>query len=560
MKKERKRMKRTISAILCMLLVLNMALVGCSKKDESTDNSSTSTSTSQETKKETEKAENENFNKTGLPIVKEPVTLRIAGAKNQAIAKSYDELQFFKDLEERTNVHIEWDITPNEGWQEKKSLIFASGDLPDAFYGMWVLQNGAYTENDLFNYGQQGLLLPLEDLMKEYAPNLTSFLDENSHYVKDITAPDGHIYGLPGIDESSPAVTEAFFINTDWLQKVGKEIPTTTDELYDVLKAFKGKDLNGNGKEDEIPMSFRFKDGNKGIYSLFGSFGLLDSRTHIILDNEKVIFTAMQPEYKEAIQYFHKLFAEGLIDQEAFTHDGKVYDSKVKNKEPIIGSFVAWGLNSMFGTTEVDYAPVLPLKGPRGDQKWSRRPGGLRSKGAFVITSACKYPEVAMRWANELYEEDTAIQSYRGMYGVAIEKTPEGKIKPITPPEGKKAGELRHAESPGVSSLHFMPKAFVEKNVQTDGNREKDELDAMYIPFIPDKVLPELFYTQEQSERLGILQSDIVEYANEMYAKWMMNGGIEEEWDAYVKKLKDMGVEEMVQILQDAYDVYANAK
>ena len=387
-------MKRSVNAVLCMILVLSLALVGCGKKDDATDTNSTS-----QTGKTVEKETDDNFNKTGLPIVNEPVTLRIAGAKNQNISKSYDELKFFKDLEEKTNVHIEWDITPNEGRQEKKSLIFASGDLPDAFYGMWVLQNAAYSENDLFTYGEQGILLPLEDLMKEYAPNLTNFLDENKHYIKDITAPDGHIYGLPGIDESSPAVTEAFFMNTDWLEKVGKEIPTTTDELYDVLKAFKGKDLNGNGKDDEIPMSFIFNNGNKGIYSLFGSFGRLDTRTHILLDDEKVVFTAMEPEYKEAIEYFHKLFAEGLIDQEAFTHDNKVYDSKVKNEEPIVGSFVAWGLNSMFGTTEVDYAPVLPLKGPKGDQKWSRRAGGLRSKGAFVLTSACEHPEVAMRWA-----------------------------------------------------------------------------------------------------------------------------------------------------------------
>ncbi|NMA85266.1 MAG: extracellular solute-binding protein [Epulopiscium sp.] len=550
-------MKRTISVALSIFLAFSLLLVGCGGKGE---DKGTSSNTPTNNKADSAKKEVENFNKTGLPIVNEPVTLRIAGAKNQVIAKSYDELQFFKDLEERTNVKIQWDITPNEGWQEKKSLIFASGDLPDAFYGMWVLQNGSFTENDLFNYGQQGMLIPLDEMIPEYAPNLAAFLDENPHYTQQLTTPDGHIYGLPGIDESSPAVTEALFMNTDWLQQVGKEIPTTTDELYDVLKAFKGKDLNGNGKNDEIPMSFRFNDGNKGPYSLFGSFGLLDSRTHIVLDGDEVVFSAVRPEYKEALQYFRRLFEEGLIDQEVFTHDNKVYDSKVKNAEPIIGSFVAWGLNSMFGTTEVDYAPVLPLKGPNGDQMWNRRPGGLRSKGAFVITSACKTPEVAMRWANELYEEDTAIQSYRGLYNIAIEKTEDGKIKPITPPEGKTAGELRHAESPGVSSLHFMPKAFVAKNVETPAGREKDELDALYIPFIPDKVFPELFYTQEQNERLLELQSDIVEYANEMYAKWMTSGGIEQEWDAYVKKLQDMGVEEMVKILQDAYDVSLNVK
>lgn len=71
-----------------------------------------------------------------------------------------------------------------------------------------------------------------------------------------ITAPDGNIYALPSINDCYHcSMAQKMWIYKPWLDKLGLDVPTTTDELYTVLKAFKDKDPNGNGKADEVPLT-----------------------------------------------------------------------------------------------------------------------------------------------------------------------------------------------------------------------------------------------------------------------------------------------------------------
>ena len=51
-----------------------------------------------------------------------------------------------KELEEKNGIHIEWQIYYNSDWAEQKSLLLASGDLPDAFLGSISLNASDMTE------------------------------------------------------------------------------------------------------------------------------------------------------------------------------------------------------------------------------------------------------------------------------------------------------------------------------------------------------------------------------------------------------------------------------
>lgn len=126
--------------------------------------------------------------------------------------------------------------------------------------------------------------------------------------------PDGHIYGLPGISEMGyidddgtyigiGAIPQFTSINKDWLEKVGMEMPTTLDELHDVLVAFKENDCNGNGDAtDEIPMSFMANNWCAGMTTLFAGFGFTDyNEDHRAIDNGKVYYQATSENYKNAI-------------------------------------------------------------------------------------------------------------------------------------------------------------------------------------------------------------------------------------------------------------------
>lgn len=165
-----------------------------------------------------------------------------------------NEKSLYVAREEQTGVNIEWTVIPSTSQAERIATTFASGELPDLFVNM--LNN-----SDVLTYGMSGALLPISDYL-EYMPNFSSILETMPDVKAAVTMPDGKIYGLPQINMWSvwPGngvyQRSSVFINKNWLEKLGLEVPTTTDELIEVLRAFKEQDPNGNGIADEIPLSF----------------------------------------------------------------------------------------------------------------------------------------------------------------------------------------------------------------------------------------------------------------------------------------------------------------
>ncbi|MDF2962970.1 MAG: extracellular solute-binding protein [Paenibacillus sp.] len=493
-----------------------------------------------------------NMNASGLPIVKEKVTLNIAGFYGIAGQKPFGDLPFFKDVEAKTNVQIKWNMNDGNSWKEKKNLMFASGDLPDAFYGHYILET-----DEVVKYGYQKIFIPLEGLIEKHAPNFQKILNDNPAYKKELTAPDGHIYSLPTVDDAYPKSKDALFINKKWLDQLKLPLPTTPDEFYKALKAFKDNDMNGNGKKDEVPFSFRVH-AITGIYSMYGSFGLLDKQDHIIMKNDQVVYTAIQPEYKEATKYFNKLFAEGLVDQEALTHDEKVYGSKLRSKDKNVGAFVAWTANTYMDMEQAaDYVPLLPLKGPDGKQVWNAYPAGVLSKGAFAITSSNKNPEITMRWIDYMYEPKVSLQAVNGTIGTVMKDNGDGTLGYMDPPAGMNANEFRHSTSPGSTSVFAKTK---DAPQVTGRPNDKGEMEKMYSPFLDKNIFPNLYFSAEESDARARYLTDIDAYVKKMQAKWLMQGGIDSEWDDYVKKLKEMNLDKLIKVYQDAYNRYKAMK
>lgn len=530
-------MKKTISIVLTAMMVLSTSLLGCNSSKEASTNIKPS----------------ENVNKTGLPIVKEKLSLKLAA--KSLYNKNFTDLKFFKDLEEKTNINITWDMSPDESWKEKKSLILASGDLPDAFYGGNILD-----DIDIVKYGKQGLLIPLEGLIDEYAPNLNKVLKENPVIKKQITSPDGHIYSLPKIQTGAVSTYDKLFINKTWLDQLSLKVPTNTEEFYTVLKAFKDNDMNKNGKADEIPFTFSFNRRENGLYSMFGAFGRIDTLDHIVMDGDKVISSATQPEYKEAIKYFNTLYKDGLIDKEAFTHDFKVYISKIQNKETKVGAFLGWSLSSTVGANNKDYVVVEPFKGKDGKQKWGNYDSVITSKNSFSITSACKEPVAAMRWIDENFEFKNSLESNYGMVGITLKDNSDGTFEFLPVPQGSTWNVQIHEGAPGVNGASILTNEH-ESKVKPNANiLERKKLDEFYKPFHSNEAYPDVFYTAEELEKMSTIQTDVKTYIDQMYSKWMINGGIDSDWDAYIKKLKDMKLDELIKIKQAAYDRFKSSK
>ena len=379
------------------------------------------------------------FKAEGLPITERPLPLTFSGTKS-ALAPKYESMQLVQQWKTDTNINITWDNLPDAVYAEKKNLMLASGDLPDALF------NTGLSDAEVVTNGTSGVLLPLEGLIAEHAPILSGILDKRPDIRSAITASDGHIYTLPSVEELGILSYPNFlFINKKWLSEAGLGVPTTVDEFKTALKAFKSR---GKGV---IPWSFKIDHFCANPWDFIAAVGgLPDNNDHRIVQDGKVIFTAARPEWRDGVRTLGQWYAEGLIDPESFSQEDTAYLAKGKSDPMSLGAFYWWELEEVVGETHAaDYAHVGILKGKDGRQRASVSNFQEINRGAFAITSANKYPAATMRWADRLYDPVMSAQTSWGPIGVTLQKDANGMLVQIPAKAGESEGERRQKVAPG---------------------------------------------------------------------------------------------------------------
>ena len=226
-----------------------------------------------------------------FPIVKDKITMKVFMCPNTAVS-DYVNNEFTKWLEAQTNIKLELDLPPVADAQNKLNLMLASDDLPEVIIGCNIRLD------QMQILAEQGVALPLNDYIDKYGVETKKMFETNPAIKPLITLLDGKIYGLPHYNDCYHcSMSQKMWVYKPWLDKLGLKVPETTDEFEAMLKAFKEKDPNGNGKADEIPLSGS-KLVNGGWHSpidqfLMNSFVYNDNVTgngarHLILDNGTV--------------------------------------------------------------------------------------------------------------------------------------------------------------------------------------------------------------------------------------------------------------------------------
>ncbi|MDF2837376.1 MAG: extracellular solute-binding protein family 1, partial [Paenibacillus sp.] len=491
------------------------------------------------------------FNEEGMPIVDKPVTLNALTIRWGNMGDTFTKNTWLQELEKNSNVKINWQVISNSDWETQKSVMLASGKMPDLIIG-----NMAFGDSDIVN--NLSLFRPLDDYIAQYMPNLQAAMEEMPDMKKLSTFPDGKIYSLPARLPSRPYSSVQPVINKAWLDELGLKAPETLDELYNVLKAFKEQDPNGNGKADEIPYS----DSKDIDFNLLAPFGITDIRgNHMRVKDGKLDYIPTSDEYKAGITWANKLFSEGLIDKETFTQDNTMLTAKRQNPDAaLIGFSYQWTPDAVFGQWSDQYETIVPITGPDGNKYQIGDPNGLSfRRNEVLITTANKHPEVTARWADQFYTGEASIQNFWGAIGTSIEKNGDGTYTLMDPPEGTSADAWYWDSSLRDFGPKYVSPEF-EKTIKLDpatGDGLKLQLDSLSKEYVTEP-FPDVMYTVEEYAELPTLTTDIESYIKSTRAKWITQGGIDQEWDAYVEKLNDMGLQKLIQIYTDAYERYTN--
>lgn len=530
-------MKKKLFIALVLSLSMLISLIGCA---------------SGKTEKEPAQAGSE-FSSEGLPIVTAPITLDVLTVRWGNMGDTFKNNKWLQDLEKATNVKINWQVMSSNDWGEQKSIMLASGKLPDIIFG-----DNAFSDSDIVN--NLSYFRPLDDYIDKYMPNLKAAMDETPELKQISTFPDGKIYSLPARLPSRPLSTMQPVINKAWLDRLGLEVPNNIEDLYNVFKAFKEKDPNQNGKADEIPFS-----GSVDISMDFlNPFGITDlNGNSMMLKDGEPVFYPTSNEYKEALKWTHKLYSEGLIDQELFTQDNTMSSAKQQNPDAaMIGFSNQWIPDAVFGKWKDEYAAIPSIAGPDGKRYQTGDPVGLSlRRNEMLITTFSENPEVAARWADQFYTNEASIQNFWGAIGTVIDKKGDGNYALMNPPEGTSADAWYWDQSVRDFGPKYVSPSF-EKNIvldETTGDGLKLAIDKLVSEYVTTP-FPNVMYNVEEFKELPTLTTDIDSYVKTNRAKWIIKGNIDQEWDAYIKQLNGMGLERLVEIRSDAYKRYTSVK
>ncbi|WP_051197985.1 extracellular solute-binding protein [Butyrivibrio sp. MB2005] len=483
-----------------------------------------------------------------------------------ALSADNAEKPVVQKMNENMGVTVNWNCVSGDTLTEKKNLILNAGgdELPDALMGADL------TDYEIITNGTNGIFIPLENYInEETTPNLMKLIEERPELLATCTMPDGHIYSLPNISEMGfdykdgkqyfiGAIPQFMAINKTWLDNLGLQMPTTIDELHDVLTAFKENDCNGNGDTtDEIPLSFEWGHWCANMTSLFSAFGFTDyNADHRAIQDGKVYFQAATDNYKDAMEYFHNWYTEGLIDSEVFSQTDSQYIAK--GADDRLGVFAWWEIPEVAGDHADEYEYLTFLSGADGKIGVNLNEQGTTGHGLYAITSACKNPELLMKWVDQVYDPITSMQIIYGPIGEYFEDEPDAEGFYVEKPEA--GGDLKARLEFKAPSRQLNSDFQTYYHMEDRAQQRLDDLANVWFEKVTNfESYPSVVYTLEETETINEFISDIDEYVKETSAGWITGGGADEEFDAYVKQLEDMGMNDVVAAWQSAYDRYEEA-
>ncbi len=538
---------------------------------------------------------------SAYPAVKdgtEKITVSLLTTRNSTATNDIEDVWFFKWLAECMNVEFELEQTLEI--DERISLMFAADEVPDLVWGIRL------SNNDVMTYGVgEGMLLAWNDLITpELMPYTYQAMQEYPDAFAAATAPDGKIYALPEITGSRyHANTGSFsaairmYINQEWLDACGLAIPTNLDEYLNVLRTFKEKDPAGLG-EQMIPLIGNQNKDKEFVWNALGFFGRNTNQwgTAWEIKNNQVVLPCYTEEAKEFIKFYNTLYTEGLISPDYFTMDQTTARGLIASH--VCGVFGDSTIASL-GDAWPAWEALSPMTSAYNDTAVASMNNTFNT-GMLYASAETEHPEVLARIVDYMYSAEGSTLYFYGpmkdgdkpLYGldgwyldengkVTTAMVDSGEytdiseytyqyIKSYSSAPGRydlyneevfnMAGQEYNGEV--ISITDKLTGATVQSTVMdviiddnNDGHWRTIQSEAL-VNNLTTVRLPDVYLTEEQNQRVADLSTVINDHVTAETAKFIVGTRPLEELDAYFEELKQLGIEEYIQIYQDAYAAF----
>ena len=504
------------------------------------------------------------------------------GVPTNALVMDLDNNALTKWVEEECGVEIEFQqfAAGSEIGTQISTSIAAQQQLPDMIIGANV------GEKFISKYGKDGYFVDLTDFYEDRDGASKVFWDrvenEMNEYEQAIVNAElydpatGRVYVMPTIETS--LIDKMQFqpwINTEWLDKVGLDMPTNIDELYEVLVAFKTKDPNGNGLKDEIPLLGSETGGTCAhvvdwIINMFCYYN--SSRPYEVDENGKLSLVVTSDAYREALKFVNKLYKEGLLTTLAWSASSAEIKQLATPSSGVAmaGIFVGHLTIHTAIDNEVMYQyKAIPYWGNvvRNDMSFTK--ANFITETAEQRGTVEKCFEVAMKFASW----DGSMRARYGEFGVNWDMPDEGSksdlgldatFKIIRDPLKEQNTVRWGSMGPAVNIYAEMETAQIADNMSKWGATKSAMHAESYQNFLwaeennnPDEIVRKLYPTAEEEEQIEAVRKNVKDKYNKAqtdFGTGVLNPNNDADWNKYIQELESLGLNEYTQYLQMLYD------
>ena len=475
----------------------------------------------------------------------------------------YADNRAFQKACEMTGVNVDMVCISTSSNSEQFQLRVASNDLPNVITNVAQLWTGSYDaaiDDEVF--------IDLTDMIENYMPAYKECYDQLPDSVKlDLHTDGGNIPRLISINNYPQGAGEGLFVRTDYLEKVGKDIPETYDELEDVLYAFQSE----LGLSESLMAVAGLVHTSNALVSglgVWGGFSTFPFNTdpYYCVDG-KVKYGIIEDGYHEYMEMFHKWYADGIISPD--------FISKNQNPMEFAGTIGSGNTGVFFGETNIvpsyysvgqsndpdfEITPVPPITKTEGEATHfgtSKSPISGRLAGIAVTTTPVDLEKLGT-YLDFFFTEEGALLSAMG-----VEETADQEGSYIWDENGELAysdtwnnSELNEMEKPTYWIYSVVPMLCPKTPTTYYYDVQYECADVWDLNADDAWKLPDVKLNADEQYECDAIYADIRTVVEENLTKFAVGDRDMAEWDDFIDQLYDLGIEDCIALYQQAVDRY----
>ena len=474
---------------------------------------------------------------------------------NANVSATYQNLgdtPLYQAIMEETGVTVEFQHPGAGQADEQLSLLLTTGEYPDIIEYNWL----GFAGGPAKALGD-GVLIELNDVLTDYAPNLSAYLEARPDVDTMTRTDDGKQYVFPFIrGHEALQVSSDLTIRQDWLDELGLDMPVTMEDWENVLTAFRDE------KGALAPLTMT--QGHVAWAHFTNPYGI---RNSFFVEDGEVKYGAAEPGYRDFLETFSRWYQEGLLDPDLATITGQQITAKMTTGEA--GVSMGYTASSMGNWTQAaretnpDYllagAPI-PVMEEGGPKNHSPVDFPYIGGGSAGITTSAEDVEAAARFLDFNYSNEGHIFMNFGIEGESYEwegDYPTYKDEMSNDPEGRPFATMLgqyirgNYSGPFVQDVRYIEQylPFPEQGVAVAEWANTDALDY---------ALPPVTATPEESSDLATIMNEVNAERDRMFLAFLFGDESLDNFDSYVESLNNMGLQDAIEIQEAAIERYNN--